>query len=276
MIDFGLAGTVVAVTGGGSGIGRSIAEFAGAHGVRVAVIDRDESAAKSVAADLPDARAYTLDVRDPEETDAVFTAVERELGPLHGAVTCAGVSLPGVADRLSHERWSTVLDVNLTGTFLSLQAAGRRMLPRGAGALVAVGSVDSFGGHGERANYAASKAGIAGVVRSMAIDWGPRGVRVNAIAPGAVDTPLLRRNIPADVIRDTMVARTPLGRLSTGADQAAAALFLLSDAAAYVTGVLLPVDGGTTAGYFTHIAPAGDGPAPDDGAARSPGLPAGR
>lgn len=253
MIDYGLAGAVVAVTGGGSGIGRAVAEFAGEHGIRVAVIDRDESAAKTVAAALPDARAYALDVRDPEATDAVFAAVESELGPLRGAVTCAGVSLPGVSDQLSHERWTTVLDVNLTGTFLTLQAAGRRMFARGTGALVAVGSVDSFGGHAHRANYAASKAGISGLVRSMAIDWGPRGVRVNGIAPGAVDTPLLRRNIPAAVIRDTMLVRTPLGRLSTGGDQAAAALFLLSEAAAYVTGVLLPVDGGTTAGYYTQV-----------------------
>jgi NAD(P)-dependent dehydrogenase (short-subunit alcohol dehydrogenase family) len=254
MIDFGLAGTVLVVTGGASGIGRAVATEAAAQGMPVAVVDRDADAAAAVAADLKGANGYGLDVRDEDATDEVLSRVEEELGPIGGAVTSAGLSVPRPSARLDRATWSQVLDVNLTGTFLTLSAIGRRMIDAGrGGSLVAVGSVDSFGGHVDRAHYTASKAGIAGLVKTLAVEWGGLGIRVNAIAPGPVDTPLLRRAQSPEQIRDTMLSRIPMARLSTGRDQATAALFLLSEAAAYVNGVLLPVDGGVTAGFFTQV-----------------------
>ena len=256
MIDFGLAGSVIVVTGAASGIGRAIAQAAAVQGAAVAVLDRNLDAARAAAQQLsPTSCAYMLDVRDPDATDEVFDSVEAQMGPITGVVACAGLSQPAPAEEMAPANWANVLDVNLTGTFLTLQAAGRRMLPRGKGAMVAVGSVDSLGGHHGRAHYVSTKFGVAGIVKTLAIEWGGRGVRVNGIAPGPVDTPLLRRNISEDVIRDTMLSRIPLARLSTGSDQANAALFLLSEAAAYVTGTMLPVDGGLTAGYFTHSTP---------------------
>ena len=142
---------------------------------------------------------------------------------------------------------------SLKGSFLLAREVGRRMITRGKGSIVLVSSVDGSGGHAARTHYSASKHGVVGLVKSLAIEWGRHGVRVNALCPGIVDTPLVRGNISADHISGVMEDRIPMARLSTGDDQAKAALFLLSDAAAYVSGTCLTVDGGLTAGYFTHL-----------------------
>ncbi|ALL79270.1 short-chain dehydrogenase (plasmid) [Pseudonocardia sp. EC080610-09] len=255
MIDFGVRGRVLVVTGGASGIGRAVGRLAAAQGMAVAVVDRDAATAGEVAAELPGAYAYGLDVCDPEATASVVDEIERDLGPVQAAVTGAGISLPAPSEDLDPARWSQVIAVNLTGTFLTLTEVGRRLVARGqGGSLVAVGSVNSFGGHVHRAHYTSSKFGVVGLVKTLAIEWGQRGIRVNGIAPGPVDTPLLRGAQSAEQIKDTMLSRIPMGRLASPEDQASAALFLISDAASYVNGVMLPVDGGVTAGYFTQVA----------------------
>ncbi len=173
MIDFGLAGSVIVVTGAASGIGRAIAQAAAVQGAAVAVLDRNLDAARAAAQQLsPTSCAYVLDVRDPDATDEVFDSVEAQMGPITGVVACAGLSQPAPAEEMAPANWANVLDVNLTGTFLTLQAAGRRMLPRGKGAMVAVGSVDSLGGHHGRAHYVSTKFGVTGIVKTLAIEWG--------------------------------------------------------------------------------------------------------
>jgi NAD(P)-dependent dehydrogenase (short-subunit alcohol dehydrogenase family) len=180
-------------------------------------------------------------------------AIEAGLGPIDGLVAAAGISRPGRAEELDEAVWASVIHVNLTGVFLSCQAVGRGMISRGAGSIVAIASGDALGGHAGRAPYCASKFGVVGLVQTLAIEWGRHGVRINATAPGGVDTPMLRRGVPQDFIDGVMIDRTPAGRLSTALDQARACLFLLSDASRFINGVLLPVDGGATAGYLTHL-----------------------
>ncbi len=247
---------VVLVTGGGSGIGRAIAMLAVQQGARVAIADALADRADATAAALcrggGQAIAVTLDVRDSAACDAAVARIEAELGPIDGMVASAGVSPPSPAASMSDEIWSRCIDINLTGLFRSVRPVGQRMLARGRGAIVTIASVDGLGGHAARAHYTASKHGVIGLTRSLAIEWGRHGVRVNAIAPGVVDTPLLKANIPADHLRHAMVDRVPMGRLSRADEQAGPALFLLSDAASYVNGSVLTVDGGTSAGYFTR------------------------
>jgi NAD(P)-dependent dehydrogenase (short-subunit alcohol dehydrogenase family) len=136
--------------------------------------------------------------------------------------------------------------------FLSCQAVGRRLLAAGGGAIVNVASVNSLGGFAGRANYCSSKYGVAGLTSVLAIEWGRRNIRVNAVAPNGVDTPLVRRGIPPGFVSDVLENRTPLGRMARPEEISAVVLFLLSDAASYVTGAVVPVDGGLTAGFYTN------------------------
>jgi NAD(P)-dependent dehydrogenase (short-subunit alcohol dehydrogenase family) len=256
MQDFGLRDKVIFVTGGGSGIGRAIALQAARGGARVAVADAVAERAAQVAVELREAGVKavgeTLDVRDAQACEAVVERLEALLGPIEGMVACAGVSPPSAAAGMSDEVWSRCLDVNLTGMFRSVRPVGERMIARKRGAIVTITSVDGLGGHAGRAHYTASKHGVIGLTRALAIEWGRHGVRVNAVAPGVVDTPLLRANIPPDHLQHAMIDRVPLGRLARAEEQAGPTLFLLSEAASYVNGSVMTVDGGTSAGYFTR------------------------
>lgn len=255
-MDYGLKGRVVAVTGGASGIGRATALALARDGADVGVIDLDSAAIDNV---LEEIRAFggraagmAMDVRDADATERAASHFERELGPVDGLFACAGISRTAPAEAMSAEDFSTVMGINVNGVFLSCQAFGRRMIDRGRGAIVIVSSVDGLGGHPGRIHYAASKHAVSGMAKTLALEWGRFGVRVNAIAPGLVDTPLLRANMPANFMNDIAHQRTPLGRLGAAEEMAAVGLMLLSDAASYVTGAVVPVDGGLTAGHFTR------------------------
>jgi NAD(P)-dependent dehydrogenase (short-subunit alcohol dehydrogenase family) len=256
MIDFGLRDRTIAVTGGGSGIGRQTALLAAAEGARLAICDADPARAEKVRDEIRvaggEAIAIDLDVRNASRTRECVLAIEAGLGPIDGLVAAAGISRPGRAEDLDEAVWADIIAVNLTGVFLTCQAVGRGMIARGGGSIVAIASGDALGGHAGRAPYCASKSGVVGLVQTLAIEWGRHGVRVNATAPGGVDTPMLRGGVPQDFIDGVMIDRTPARRLSTALDQARACLFLLSEASRFINGVLLPVDGGATAGYLTH------------------------
>lgn len=254
-MQFGLQDETIVVAGGASGIGRATVELALANGCKVGILDADvaklDAALRAVNRDDATVTGQVIDVRDEHAVTHAIAEIENTLGPIDGLVNSAGISRPAMADSLSLDGWKAVLDVNLQGSFLLAREVGKRMLRRGKGSIVMVSSVDGFGGHAARSHYTSSKFGVIGLVKSLAIEWGRFGVRVNAVCPGIVDTPLLRANIRADHIKDVMEDRVPMGRLSSGEDQAKAILFLLSDAAGYITGIGMPVDGGLTAGFFT-------------------------
>lgn len=246
-----LTDRLIVVTGGSSGIGFAVADLALRHNARVVIAGSDAERTRHSAEALRGAIGEPLDVSDPSGVDSYFDMIEARHGPIDGVVASAGVSAPAPAASMSAAQWSKVVDVNLSGVFYTFRAAGRNMIKRGRGSLVAVASVNTFGGHANRANYAASKAGLAGLVRTLAIEWGGAGVRVNAVAPGPVDTPMIRTVLSEAEVDRTLRRRIPLGRLSDPIEQAFPILFLMTEAASFITGTVVPVDGGVTAGYFT-------------------------
>lgn len=256
-MDFGVRDHVVVVTGGASGIGLATVRLAAEQGAKVAVIDREaelnERIVSEIAASGGTAWSAVVDVRDEEAMARAMRDLDTALGGLDIVVAAAGISRPSLAEDMSAVQFSETLDVNLTGMFVTAAAAGAVMLPRRKGAFVAIGSTDSFGGHAERSHYAASKHGVAGLVKTLAIEWGARGVRANVVAPGPVDTPLLRQNHSQESINKNFLSRLPMGRMADPADLAKAALFLGSEGASFITGAVLPVDGGLTAGYFNQM-----------------------
>jgi len=254
--SFDFTDKTVLVTGGASGIGLATARALAQAGANVGIADLQfdaaETHARSIIADGGAAMAFALDVRDASATDAAVHALEARFGPIHGLVTAAGLSRPAPAESMDEASWDLVVDTNLKGMFLSCQAAGRRMLAHGRGAIVNIGSVNSIGGFAGRSNYCSAKFGVSGLTDVLAIEWGRRGIRVNAVAPNGVDTPLVRNGIPPRFLHDVLENRTPLGRLALPEEVASVVLFLLSDAASYVTGATLPVDGGLCAGFYTN------------------------
>jgi len=251
-----MSGRVALVTGAASGIGTQICRRLVADGVAIAAADQNADALAALAASLRAQGAATLtgalDVRDEAAQLAFVAQVEAELGGITDVIPCAGLARAAPAETMGSAVWSQVIDVNLTGAFLTCAAAAPGMLRRGRGAIVGIASITAKGGQPGRANYAASKWGLVGLIKTLAVEWGGRGVRVNAVAPNGVDTPLLMAGVPGPFLQDVMINRTPLGRLARVGEVAEVIAFLLSDAASYVNGAVLEVDGGLTAGYLTH------------------------
>jgi 3-oxoacyl-[acyl-carrier protein] reductase len=243
MADFAsLDGKVALVTGGSRGIGAAIARELGRAGARVAVNYRSgREAAETIAGEVGGI-AVGANVGDPAEAQALLEQVEAKLGDVDALVNNAGVTRDTLIARMSDEDWDEVIDTNLRGAFNTCRAVSRKMLRRRSGAIVNLTSVVGLHGNPGQANYAASKAGIIGLTKALARELGTRGVRVNAVAPGYIDTELT--NVLSEEIRGAILGNTPLGRLGEPEDVAAAVRFLLSDAAAFVTGEVLLVDGG--------------------------------
>lgn len=244
---FDLTGKVAIVTGGGSGIGRAAAEILADAGATVAVADIDEAAAKGVAAAIgASASAHLVDVGDDASVKEAFDTIAAIHGRIDVLVNSAGVAYREPSESLARADWERVMGVNLTGSFLCAQAAGVHMLPRNAGSIINVASIMGFVGNPLYANlaYHTSKGGVLNMTRTLAVEWAPRGVRVNAIAPCFVRTRLTEKLLAVPAMERSITRMTPLGRIAEPDDMAGAVVFLASAASAMVTGHILAVDGG--------------------------------
>ena len=248
MID--LNGKTIIVTGAAQGIGQAIAELVVELGGTAVMIDRNEDQLRTVATPLGDkALALTGNVADPAFiADSMARAIER-FGKVDGLVNNAGITRPAMIAKMSLEDWNQVIEINLTAPFLWLQAVGRHMIERAKdgetfpGAIVNVSSDAGKSGTIGQINYGASKAGILGETMSAAKEWGKYNIRVNSVYFGMVETPMTE-TVRGDKFRDTYLARIPLGRFSTPEEVAKPVCFLLSEAASFITGHHLGVNGG--------------------------------
>jgi 3-oxoacyl-[acyl-carrier protein] reductase len=242
-----LDGRVALVTGGSRGIGAAICTELAAAGAEVAVnYARDASAAAAVCDAVRtaggSAQAVQGDVSTADGAAALVAAVEADIGPIAMLVNNAGITRDDLIMRLSDDDWRSVIDTNLGGAFFTCRALSRPMLKRRAGVIVNITSIVGVHGNAGQTNYAASKAGLIGLTKSLAKELGGRGIRVNAVAPGYIATELT--DALPDQAREAILGGTPLGRLGEPADVARAVRFLCSDAAGFITGDVLAVDGG--------------------------------
>lgn len=244
----GLDGRAALVTGGGSGIGRAIAHRLARDGADVAILDRDEHAAETVSGEVRalgrHATAVVADVADTASVDRAVDAARAALGPIRVLVNAAGISGFAPLVDMTDAQWDGMIGVHLRGTFLVTRAALPDMLAAGGGRVVNVSSVGGLRGGPMLTHYAAAKAGVIGFTKALAIEVGGRGVTVNAIAPGLVDTPMLRASGLSEAVKEQSMRQTPVGRLGTPDDIAAACAYLVSDEAAWVTGQVLSPNGG--------------------------------
>ena len=222
------------------GIGRATVELLVSRGTSVVVVDRNTEALE----DFPVHSLLELVPGDATDEETLEKACA-VAGDVSGLVVCAGISRPGPSDTYPLDQWQSIIDVNLTATFLAVRTAAR-VATTGA-SFVAISSISGMQGFSGRAAYSASKAGVDGLVRTLAVEYSPR-LRVNAVAPGYVMTDLVRNNLRTGAISEaSILQRTPLARWGQPADVAQAVAFLLSDDSSWITGITLPVDGGWTA-----------------------------
>lgn len=239
-----LDGQIAIVTGGSRGIGRAISESLAVAGARIAVVARDGERAAEAAMELPGEghAGYACDVADPDEANATLKAVESDLGPVGILVNNAGITRDNILLRMKDEEFDEVIAVNLKGAFNFTRAVTRGMMKRREGSILNITSVVGLTGNAGQSNYAASKAGLVGLTKSVAKELASRGVRCNAIAPGFIRTDMtddLTKNQVAGLL-----GQIPLGDLGEAVDVAGAARFLVGPAARYITGQVLAVDGG--------------------------------
>lgn len=246
-----LAGRVAFVTGGGGGIGRAVCERLAGEGAAVIVADIGEDAAEAVASALrgsgAQAHAVALNVAERASWEAAVSGLPDAFRNVDIMVNVAGIVRDRSLAKMTDAEWSAVIDVNLRGTWLGCQTAFQLVGTRGWGRIVNIASTAILGTFGQ-ANYSASKAGVVGLTRTAALEGARRGILVNAVAPGVVETAIVE-GVP-DAVRSQWLEKTPIGRLGKPEEIAAVVAFLASDDAAYVTGQTIIADGGATTGDY--------------------------
>ena len=246
-------GRGVVVTGAAQGLGKGIAECLAAAGHAVVGVDLSETVTDVSEALGPGHGSVVGDVCDAAVVDRACVEAARLGDGLGAAVFNAGVASPGETVGYSLEEWDRVLGVNLRGVFVGAQAARPHL--RAGGSMVMLSSIAASQGFAARASYCASKSGVDGLVRSLSMEWGPDGIRVNAVAPGTIETEMQKQMIAAGRLsNESALQRVPLGRIGHPHDIGNAVAFLVSDQAAYITGVVLPVDGGWAGGGLPAVA----------------------
>jgi len=247
--EFDLSGRIAVVTGAGRGIGRAIAEGLARHGARVVLSGRTAATLNEAAAAIGEpASVQVADVAREADVLALRDAVLVRHGRIDVLVNNAGINpvFRGI-ERISLQDWQSIIDINLTGSFLCCKHLGEVMVGQGRGSIINVSSVAGHVGLLRSVPYCASKGGVELLTKALALDWAKRGVRVNTLAPGWVDTDLTHGLLEHDVHGRRLLDHTPIGRFATPGDLVGAAVFLASDASAYMTGQSLLIDGGWTA-----------------------------
>ena len=244
----GLDGRTALVTGSSRGIGLAVARALASAGARVVLNSRDAAAVRAAAEQVGNgAVGIAADLGSPEGAAGLVEQALAAVGGLDILVNNAGMAMPAESTELSTDDWQRTIDLDLSAVFYCAQVAGRHMLARGSGAIVNVSSIQAFTPLARRVAYAASKAGVVGLTKALAVEWAP-AVRVNAVAPGYVATQMVEELVQAGRVNaDAIAARTPMRRMARPDEIAAAVAFLCSDAAGYITGETLMVDGGWTA-----------------------------
>ena len=250
-----LNGKTALITGAGGGIGRETALTLAGEGARIASLDLDGDAAQATAQAVEAgggaAWASALDVTDSAAVTSRVAAAEAALGPIDCLVNIAGIYRLADAETITDEDWRRMFAIHVDGTFYCCRAVLPGMLARGAGAIVNTASLHAVRGQARAVHYSAAKGAIVGLTKALAREKAASGIRVNAIAPGPIDTPLFRGALPPRDVETTIAARTsiiPMGRLGRTDEVAGVIAFLLSDAASYITGQIVSIDGGEVMG----------------------------
>jgi NAD(P)-dependent dehydrogenase (short-subunit alcohol dehydrogenase family) len=246
-----LEGQVALVTGGATGLGMGIAQTFVAQGARVVLCSRNEAQLKEAADELGANTTYRRhDVTDFDAAEGLVAEIEASVGPVSILVNNAGVHQKKPSETVTTEEFQQVLNVHVLGAHALTTAVGKRMLQRKSGSILFIASMASLFGIPYVLAYSTAKAGYLGMVRNLATEWGPTGVRVNAIAPGWIESAMTRKALDSDPARkNKILGRTPLGCLGDPKDIGEAAAFLCSPAAKFITGVCLPVHGGASIGF---------------------------
>jgi gluconate 5-dehydrogenase len=249
--SFDLGGKTVLITGGGSGLGLAITRALRQAGAKVIIIGRREDVLQNICRELGDNASYrAFDLARLEDIPYMIDEVESTEGPIDVLVNNAGINLKKDILDVTNEEFGTVVQVNQTAVFSLTREVARKMATRGAGSIIMISSMAAKYGIPKVVAYTAAKSAVEGMTRSMAVDLSPRGIRVNCIAPGFIETAMSAKALNDDPERKNRVlSRTPMGHLGEPADVGFAAVYLASDAAKYVTGVVLPVDGGNSIGF---------------------------
>ncbi len=245
-----LEGKTIIITGAAQGIGRAATELAVKLGARVAAVDLNSDGVTSLAASAPDKIvAFVGSVADPQFAQSTVDAVVARFGDIHGLVNNAGITRPAMIEKMSMQAWNDVIAVHLTGAFIWTQAVGRKMLESAkagsfaGGAIINISSDAGRMGSVGQINYAAAKAGMLGMTMTAAKEWAKFNIRANSVCFGVVETPMTE-TIRGDKFRDGILARIPMGRWAQPDEVVKPVCFLLSDAASYITGQHIPVNGG--------------------------------